>query len=146
MALDYREVAESVKAELIELKERRSSLEMEKSEIDAKVHALVKTIKALAPMIGSDEEQKLLEFLAGLGDTSSGVGITDRIRAILRTTSAAQLSASEIKEELQLSGWDIAKYSNALSTIHTILKRLIESDEVVEVMTGDGRCFRSKKK
>src|SRR6267142_2380801 len=110
MAFKYMEIIEEAILELDELKGRKSNLELEKAEIEAKMDALSETIRALAPMTGPVEEQQVKDYLASLGDTSSPVGITDRIRSVLRNTLADQLSPAEVKDALESSGWDLAHY------------------------------------
>jgi hypothetical protein len=144
MAFGYTEIIDNAKAELLELKRRRGDLELEKAEIEAQIDALSKTLRLFAPLAGVEDDVRV--FLGSLGETASPVGITDRIRSVLKTTLADQLSPAEVKDALQSNGWDLGKYKNATSTIQTILKRLVDSGEVSEVLTGDVKRFRWIKK
>jgi len=84
----------------------------ELARLEAEAAALRQTIAALAPLVGE----------------ASTTGLTDGIRNIL-AHAAEPLSASEIRDRLAGMGFDMTSYSNPLATIHTILRRLTESDE-----------------
>lgn len=146
MSVNYTEFIDGVKAELIDLKGRRGSLELEKADVEAKMDTLSKTLTALAPMASPDEAQTIKEFLASMGETAAPAGITDRIRAVLKSTLADQLSPAEVRDALQSRGWDLGRYANAASTIQTILKRLVEMGEAIEIPTNDGKKYRAVKR
>ncbi len=55
--------------------------------------------------------------------------MTDSVREILRK-SPEPMTASEVRDALERLGFDMKSYSNPLATIHTVLRRLTESDEV----------------
>jgi hypothetical protein len=84
----------------------------ELARLEAEAAALRQTIAALAPLVGEN----------------SATGLTDAIRSIL-AKAEEPLSASEIRDLLAGMGFNVKSYSNPLATIHTILRRLIESDE-----------------
>ena len=84
----------------------------ELARLEAEAAALRQTIAALAPLVGEPSSTRL----------------TDAIRSIL-AKAEEPLSASEIRDQLAGMGFDMRSYSNPLATIHTVLRRLIESDE-----------------
>jgi hypothetical protein len=84
----------------------------ELARLDAETAALRLTIAALAPLVGE----------------GSSTGLTDAIRSILAQADEP-LSAGDIRDRLAALGFDMKSYSNPLATIHTILRRLTESDE-----------------
>jgi hypothetical protein len=69
-----------------------------------------------------------LSRLCGLTPTVSW-GMTDGIRFILRRAQRP-LTAVDVREELANWGFDMSKYANDLSAIHTTLKRLNQSGEI----------------
>jgi hypothetical protein len=85
----------------------------ELARLEAEVAALKQTIAAIAPLVGE----------------SAPSGLTDAVRTILAKADEP-LSAGEIRDRLVGMGFDMKSYSNPLATIHTILRRLAESDEV----------------
>ena len=56
--------------------------------------------------------------------------LTDACRVILRS-AGRPMTAVEVRNSLDAAGLDFTKYSNALSAIHTVLKRLAEGGQVV---------------
>ena len=86
----------------------------ELARLEAEAAALRQTIAAIAPLIG---------------EASPSSGLTDAVRSIL-AKAREPLTASEIRGRLIEMGFDMKSYSNPLATIHTILRRLTESDEV----------------
>jgi aspartokinase len=84
----------------------------ELARLEAEAAALRQTIAAIAPLVNE----------------SAPSGLTDAIRAIL-AKAGEPLSASDIRDRLADMGFDMKSYSNPLATIHTILRRLTESDE-----------------
>jgi hypothetical protein len=69
--------------------------------------------------------QKLAEMVAG------PPGFTDSVRNVLRNVSSQALTAKEVRDLLRDAGFDLGSYTNPLASIHTILKRLAEREEVV---------------
>lgn len=82
----------------------------------------------LAQTIGS------LNRLCGFTPNVS-VGLTDACRMVLNA-AGHPLTAMEVRLQLEAMGFDVSKYSNDLAPIHTVLKRLTESDEVRFVPRG----------
>ena len=59
------------------------------------------------------------------------LGLTDACRMVLRN-AVQPLTALEIRDRLIAVGLDLDRYSNALASIHTVLKRMHEAGELVE--------------
>lgn len=59
------------------------------------------------------------------------LGLTDACRMVLRN-AVQPLTALEIRDRLTAVGLDMDRYSNALASIHTVLKRMHEAGELVE--------------
>ena len=55
--------------------------------------------------------------------------LTDACRVILRS-AGRPMTAMEVRKSLDAAGLDFTRYQNALSAIHTTLKRLAEGGEV----------------
>jgi hypothetical protein len=69
-----------------------------------------------------------LSRLCGFTPTVSW-GMTDGVRFILRR-APRPMSAVDVRDELANWGFDMSKYANDLSAIHTVLKRLNKGGEV----------------
>jgi hypothetical protein len=59
------------------------------------------------------------------------LGLTDACRMVLRNADRA-LTALEVRDRLISIGLDLDRYSNALASIHTVLKRMHEAGELTE--------------
>ena len=53
-------------------------------------------------------------------------GLTEACKTSLRC-AGAPMTPVEVRDRLQSTGFDIARYSNPLAAIHTVLRRLTES-------------------
>jgi hypothetical protein len=63
--------------------------------------------------------------------------MTDGVRFILRRAQRP-MSAIDVRDELANWGFDISRYANDLSAIHTVLKRLNKAGEIRFVARGAG--------
>ena len=119
MAVDYQAWYESARAELEKLQAEQAELERAHEEQERKIAELVKTVNFLAPLVGQQTVA-----------ATPPAGMTDCIRDVLKD-APEPLTAAEIREKLEALGFDMKSYSNPLATIHTVLRRLTEADEVV---------------
>ena len=65
-------------------------------------------------------------------------GITESTRVILQE-NFFPMTANEIKEKIESRKLNLARYSNPLAVIHTILKRLVQGGEVRIVPRENGK-------
>jgi hypothetical protein len=56
-------------------------------------------------------------------------GLTDACRVVLKA-AGHPLTATEVRAQLDAMGFDLARYSNDLASIHTVLKRVNQAGEV----------------
>jgi hypothetical protein len=77
-----------------------------------------------------------LSHLCGFTPTVSW-GMTDGVRFILRRTQRP-MTAIDVRDELANWGFDVSRYVNDLSAIHTVLKRLNKAGEIRFVARGPG--------
>jgi hypothetical protein len=110
----YRLALEAAGREYQELAQQRADLD--------------RRLAQLAQTIGS------LNRLCGF-TPNVAVGLTDGCRMVLNA-AGHPLTAMEVRQQLEAMGFDVTKYSNDLAPIHTVLKRLTESDEVRFVPRG----------
>lgn len=59
------------------------------------------------------------------------LGLTDACRMVLRNADRP-LTALDVRDRLIAIGLDVDRYSNALASIHTVLRRMHEAGEVTE--------------
>jgi len=77
-----------------------------------------------------------LSRLCGFTPTVSW-GMTDGVRFILRRAQRP-MSAIDVRDELANWGFDMSRYANDLSAIHTVLKRLNKAGEIRFVARAAG--------
>ena len=96
-------------------------LAQQRADLDRRMAQLAQTIGSLNRLCG---------FTPNVA-----VGLTDACRMVLNA-AGHPLTAIEVRLQLEAMGFDVSKYSNDLAPIHTVLKRLTESDEVRFVPRG----------
>jgi hypothetical protein len=114
---DYQRALETASREYQQLAEQRADL-------DRRMAQLTQTIGTLYRLCGHVP--------------NVGVGLTDACRMVLNA-AGHPLTAIEVRQQLEAMGFDISKYSNDLAPIHTVLRRLTESDEARFVVRGYGK-------
>ncbi len=121
----YREALDAAVREYESLGRRRA-------EIDERLAQLAQTIGSLTR-------------LCNLTPTVP-FGLTDACRIVLKA-AGHPLSATEVRAQLGSMGFDLARYSNDLASIHTVLKRLNQAgeSEFVPGPWGDRPKYRWKR-
>jgi hypothetical protein len=128
MTDSFKKAIEDAKKKLLRLVDQRDT-------IGTEIERTKNAIEALAYMLDNPDETAT--ELADLNEIIGPRGMTDAISRILQST-AAPLTPVEVKESLSSTGFDLTNYSNALASIHTILKRLGQTENV-EVTNKDGK-------
>jgi len=117
----YSQAYETAKLDLLKQLQKRD-------QIDQQIHKLRQTVKALGELCGAGPEEidKLL-LVEGFA-LNSTMGFTDAIRRLFRLHHKT-LSPVEIRVDLLKIG--IGKDQvNLLSSIHTVLRRMVEAGEI----------------
>jgi hypothetical protein len=117
MAEHYRAALDAAIKEYEDLGQRRR-------EIDDRLAQLSQTIGTLNRLLGLTPTVPL--------------GLTDACRLALRG-AGLPLTPLELRDRLASIGFNLAVYTNELSAIHTILKRLNEAGEIRFVPKGAGK-------
>lgn len=105
---DYRAALTAAIAEYETLGEQRR-------QIDDRLTQLAQTISTLSRLLGLTPTQPF--------------GLTDACRVVYRN-AGIPLSPTDLRERLRAIGMDLSVYSNEMSAIHTVLKRLHEAGEL----------------
>jgi hypothetical protein len=113
---DYVKAFEAATRELEQLMQQRA-------ELDTRILQLRQTLVSLS-------------HLCGFTPTVSW-GMTDGVRFIVRRAQRP-LTPIEVRDELANWGFDMSKYANDLSVIHTTLKRLNQAGELRFVIKPGG--------
>jgi hypothetical protein len=117
---DLKATLEAAQAELVKLIGERAA-------IDERLTKLQSDVVHLAALCGVEVD-----------DPVKQLGLTDAIRHIL-STNRRPLNIRQVLEALTASGFDTASYKNIAANIHTVIRRLIESKEVLP--RGGGAFF-----
>ena len=131
MARDtYKQAYETAKLDLLQQLQKRDQL-------DQKIRKLKQTVKALGEQCGAppDEIDKLL-LVEGF-TIDSPPGFTDAIRRLFRVHKTA-LTPTEIRDDLLKMSIGVGQV-NLLSSIHTVLRRMVEAREIEKT---EGSKFR----
>jgi len=123
----YKQAYETAKLELLQTLEKREQL-------DQKIRKLKQSLKALGELCGADPEEidKLL-LVEGFA-IDSRMGFTDAIRRLFRVHKAP-LHPTEIRDDLLKVGIG-QEQVNLLSSIHTVLRRMVEGGEIEKTENG----------
>ncbi len=126
----YRKAYEAAQRELLELIS-------EQERIERRLVTVRKSIQTLAALCESKgEEVSPSAEAAYLLEHST---LADEIRIIVKAQYPDWSRPHEIKGELERLGHDLTKYSNPQATIQMVLKRLVESGEVCEMIDREGK-------
>jgi hypothetical protein len=124
----YSQAYETAKLDLLKQLQKRD-------QIDQQIRKLKQTVKALGELCGaSPEELEKLLLVEGFA-MDSNMGFTDAIRRLFRIHKTA-LNPVEIRDDLLKVGIGTDQV-NLLSSIHTVLRRMVEAGEIEK--TEDSR-------
>jgi hypothetical protein len=114
-AVEYKEMAVRIKAEL-------ESLEIQQEDIERRIARLKQALIGLIPLSEPPADSMILDYLNELT-------LTDATRQILQAAEKP-LTPTEIKQQLLNMGRDLSGQKNVMASIHSLLKRLVSSDEI----------------
>jgi hypothetical protein len=127
----YKTALEAARQELAELEDERAKIDRRISELQQGIVGL----SALAPAeAGSDKPQSMMDVLAGVG---ADTGLTDATRMIT-SSFGFPMTPKQVRDALLHLGYDLGGYSNILASLHTIMKRLTKSGELINVVDDKG--------
>jgi hypothetical protein len=131
----YSQAYEAAKLDLLKQLQKRD-------QIDQQIRKLKQTVKALGDLCGAapEEIEKLL-LVEGFA-MDSNLGFTNAIRRLFRIHKTA-LSPVDIRNDLLKVGIG-SEQVNLLSSIHTVLRRMVEAGEIEK--TDDARFVSSHKR
>lgn len=101
----------------------------------ARLHAVVTNLQNLCAEMDQRSFQKRVDRVI---KADLKVGITQSARVILQETFFP-MTPSDLLKSIEARKYNLARYVNPLAVIHTVLKRLVQSGEVREVLRADGK-------
>ena len=123
----YKETLEAAKSEMESLLDDEVTLDVQLSTVRSRIEVLRKTIMSIGDLLGEDREPE-------------AIGVTDAIRAALKTKPENYLTPRAVRNALQSASFPVKNYKNLLAVIHTTLKRLEEQGEV-EPLVRDNKTY-----
>ncbi len=72
----------------------------------------------------------MTNILAEEGRQLTAVGLTEAIRTVLRRSGSKALSAADVKDTLNVLGFDLKKFQNPSAVVHNTLIRMAKSGEI----------------
>ena len=111
---------------------RRRNLDVELAKLNVRIEELRKGIEGLNALCGDDgsaDPDLLIEI--------SNLNLADAVRAVL-ASSELHLTPMDIRYKLKRLGYKVEDYTNALASIHTIIKRL-EDSGLADTINKEGK-------
>jgi len=124
---------------------KRDDLDSEREQAETLVDNLRYAIFGLATLAGQDAktfQQKHPDLFPELIDPDTG--LTDAVRQVLESARRDWYSAVKMRDTLNERQYDLSAYKNVLASLHTILKRLADNDEVYVNTRGGKTLYRHK--
>ena len=126
---EYNKALESALTELSVAMNEREALDTKREELDVRISQLTEGAIGLGVLCGMDRRELAARFPELFPDLiSPDVGFTDAVRMAL-ASKRTFISPVEVRKRLEMMTYDISQYTNVLASIHTVLKRLVESEE-----------------
>jgi hypothetical protein len=139
----FRAIYDNATAQIKTLQEEREKTERHLEEISRQLEAWIQTANAAAPMVGEEQVSTPSALVNAGAEIMKEAGITATVRMILRNNQNGHFSPPAIRERIKTEGWDLEKtYTNPLSVIHTVLRRMVDSGEISEITTPDGKKYK----
>jgi hypothetical protein len=135
----YVDALDKAIAELTEVMAEREALDEKMEAATQRILRLRRGALGLGALCGNSPGELSSKFPDLFPDSiDPDTGLTDAVREVLKTDTHTYFSPVNVRDRLRGRGYDISKYKNVLASIHTILKRLKDQDEVKDV-NRDGR-------
>jgi hypothetical protein len=115
----YRKQVEFLLREISDLSRKKTEIEMEMVKVE-------QLLQGNLGMLPPAERQAFLDEL----EQASPSGITDRVRLAYKTVYPKGLTPMQLRDALVASGVSLDHYSNPMSTIHSVIRRLIAAKEI----------------
>jgi hypothetical protein len=131
--LDYRKLVTEIQKEI-------ESLEIHQEDTTRRLARLKQALMGLTPLAEEQDAElnRGIEILANgsvIGFEIEEINITDSARQILQATTTP-LSPVEIKNRLIAMGKNMDGHKNVMASVHSLLKRLVASDEIESKDSG----------
>ena len=130
----WKKVLDNARRELEEMRASRDELEEQLNDLNGQIVQLEQLLNSLEP-IASEAPQETMITVEGIADLE----LADAIREVLKQ-SAQYRTPRGVRDSLRVGGYDLDQHTNALASIHGVLKRLVSSREV-EQLDRKGKTY-----
>ena len=110
---------EDLKASIAELGE----IELRQRALEQRIVELRQTVAALSKLCGE-------EFLE-----EDALGLTDAVRMAFKSMGNTPMAIHDVRGRIESLGFDTSRYGNVMASIHTVVRRLVEKQELTETGT-----------
>ena len=123
---------------LFEAKQDLARHLVKRQKLDEKIARLRALVGNLQNLCAEQDRRAFQKGIDRVIKADLAVGITESARVILKE-NFFPMTANEIKEKIEARKLNLARYSNPLAVIHTVLKRLVHGGEVRIVPQAKGK-------
>lgn len=121
------------------------ALKKEKVKIDSEIEKVLQMMRATLNLMPKEEKKVFVDVINAFKIHEKG--LTAAVRSILQSNLQEWLTAVQIRDRLQESGFDFGGYtSNPLVSVHTVLKRLKPGEVERKVLIDGTNEYRWKKR
>jgi hypothetical protein len=136
----WEKVAETVNEELSELYAARDNHTAELETLNERIFERERVLTSLQPLTAKADEA-LKPSPVKVDGIRERVPLAEAIRMVLQAVQTFQ-TARAIRDVLEASGFDVTGHSNFLASVHGVLKRFLESGEVVKIDSHGKTVYR----
>jgi hypothetical protein len=143
--MDWNQALAAARNEHLQLIQQRDVIDAAQADIDLKretvekrILQLQQTIASLSELTGETVFSKALS--RSLHGKIDNLKLADALRKVLQSANK-YWTPIEVRDALLLQSYDLSGYTNALASIHAVLKRLHESGEVARIASADGKAM-----
>jgi hypothetical protein len=111
---------------------------VKRQQLDQKIARLQAVVTELQNLCAEQDRKNFQKGIDRVIKADLKVGITESARVILQE-NFFPMTANEVKKKIEARKLNLARYSNPLAVIHTILKRLVLGGEVRVVPQAKGK-------
>jgi hypothetical protein len=143
--MDWKQALNAARSEHQQLIQQRdvidaaqADLDLKRETVEKRILQLEQTIASLSELTGEDPFSKAWSR-ASLGKIDN-LKLAEACRKVLQSANK-YWTPIDVRDMLLLQSYDLSGYTNALASIHAVLKRLHESGEVVRIAGAEGKAM-----
>jgi hypothetical protein len=141
---NYSTILEAAITELADLMRERELLDARRENLNERIIRVREGVVGLSSLAGHDPDEIRMKYANLFPELiDSDIGFTDAVRKVL-AANATLMTPVGVRTGLRTLGFDLDRYSNPLASIHTVLKRLVESGEAEIGTVNESTAYRWK--